>query len=83
MPSEKIWSKNFVLLMFSLLLVACANYYFASSIAIYAELISNSTLYAGLVTSAFYVSSVGIRLVNGVLVQKYGSHRLMLGRAAL
>lgn len=83
MPSEKIWSKNFVLLMFSLLLVACANYYFASSIAIYAELISNSTLYAGLVTSAFYVSSVGMRLVNGVLVQKYGSHRLMLGSAAI
>ena len=60
--------------MLSLLLVASSNYYFASSIALYAQLISNTGLYAGLVTAAFYVSSVGMRLVNGVLVQKYGSH---------
>ena len=69
--------------MLSLLLVASSNYYFASSIALYAQLISNTGLYAGLVTAAFYVSSVGMRLVNGVLVQKYGSHRLMFLSAAV
>ena len=69
--------------MLSLLFVASSNYYFASSIAIYAELISKTTLYAGLVTSAFYISSVGMRLVNGVLVQKYGAHRLMFLSAAV
>ena len=83
MSSEKIWTPNFIFLMLSLLLVASSNYYFASSIALYAQLISNTGLYAGLVTAAFYVSSVGMRLVNGVLVQKYGSHRLMFLSAAV
>jgi len=80
---NKIWTRPFILLMLSLLFIASANYYFASTIAVYAKLITNSGLYAGIVTSAFYASSVGMRLVNGVLVQKYGSLPLMILSAAL
>ena len=69
--------------MIGLLLISCANYFFASSIAVYAKLISSSGVYAGLLTSSFYFGSVAMRLVNGTLVQKYGARRLMLIGAVL
>ena len=83
MDKDRIWTKDFVLLLVSLLLISCANYYFASSIAIYANLIGCTGALAGLITASFYVGSVGMRLVNGVLVQKYGPHKLMAVSAAL
>ena len=69
--------------MIGLLLISCANYFFASSIAVYAKLIRSSGVYAGLLTSSFYFGSVAMRLVNGTLVQKYGARRLMLIGAVL
>lgn len=75
---DRIWTKDFTLLMVGLLLISGANYFFASSIAVYARLISSSAAYAGLLTSSFYFGSVGMRLVNGTLVQKYGARSLML-----
>ena len=80
---EKIWTRDFTFLMIGLLLISCANYFFASSIAVYAKLISSSGVYEGLLTSSFYFGSVAMRLVNGTLVQKYGARRLMLTGAML
>jgi MFS family permease len=80
---NKIWTKDFTFLMIGLLFVSCANYFFASSIAVYAQLISSSAAYAGILTASFYFGSVGMRLVNGTLVQKYGSKPLMLAGALL
>lgn len=80
---EKIWTRDFTFLMIGLLLISRANYFFASSIAVYAKLISSSGVYAGLLTSSFYFGSVAMRLVNGTLVQKYGARRLMLIGAVL
>jgi Arabinose efflux permease len=80
---NRIWTKDFTFLIISLLLISCANYYFASSMAIYAKIISDSGTYAGLITASFYVGSVGMRLVNGTLVQKHGTHKLMLISAVL
>ena len=80
---KSIWSKDISLLIICLLGVACANYYFASSMALYAKMISGSVAYAGIITAAFYFGSVGMRFVNGLLVQKYGSHILMLISSAL
>lgn len=78
----RIWTRDFTFLMVSLLLVSCANYFFASSIAIYARAITDSVAFAGMVTSAFYFGSVGMRLVNGTLVQRHGSRPLMVIGAA-
>lgn len=83
MREEKIWTRGFIFLMLSLFLIASANYYFASSVAIYAKLITHSGLYAGTVTAAFYLGSVGMRLINGTMVQKYGTRCMMLFSAAL
>lgn len=83
LSDNKIWTKNFTFLIISLLLISCANYYFASSMAIYAKIISSSGTYAGLITASFYVGSVGMRLVNGTLVQKCGAHKLILISAGL
>ncbi len=80
---ERIWTRDFTLLMIGLLLISGANYFFASSIAVYAKLISSSGVYAGLLTSSFYFGSVAMRLINGTLVQKYGARRLMLIGAVL
>ena len=83
MDGERIWTRDFAFLIVSLLLISCANYYFASSMAVYARVVSSSAAGAGLITAAFYVGSVGMRLVNGLMVQRYGAHRLMLISAAL
>lgn len=83
LSKNRIWTKDFTFLMAGLLMVACANYYFASSIAVYAGLIGRSGAYAGVLTASFYFGSVGMRLVNGTLVQRFGSKRLMIVGAAL
>lgn len=82
MLQNRIWTKDFILLIISLLLISCANYFFASSMAVYA-LTVNAAAYAGILTAAFYFGSVGMRLVNGMMVQKYGARRLMLISAAV
>jgi len=81
--NDRIWTKDFTLLMISLLLISSANYFFAPVMAIYAGLISHSAAYASIITASFYLGSVGMRLINGTLVQKYGAHRLMLLSAGL
>lgn len=80
---NRIWTKDFILLVISTLLIFCANFHFSTSIAIYAKLISNSGTYPGLITASFYIGAVGMRLVNGTLVQKYGCRKLMLISAGL
>lgn len=83
MKNERIWSVDFTFLMISLLLVACANYALTSSIAVYGKAVGGSAAYVGLLTSAFYFGSVGMRLVNGLMVQRHGAHRMMLVGAVL
>ncbi len=83
MNEERIWTKDFTCLMTGLLLISCANYYFAASIAVYAGLIGHPGIWAGVLTASFYFGSVGMRFVNGLMVQKYGTHVLMLLSAAL
>lgn len=83
MESDKIWTRKFFFLMISLLLMAGANYYFASTVALYAKLITPSGFYIGLAAAAFYVASVSMRLINGTLVQNFGSYRIMMISAAI
>lgn len=83
MRREPIWTKDFILIVVSLFLIACANYFFAASIAVYAEAIGIGPVEAGLIASAFYFSSVAMRTVNGVMVQRYGALRMMYISALL
>jgi MFS family permease len=80
-PSEekpRIWTRDFTLLALGGLCIAMANYFFSATMAIYAENISGSTAFAGLVTGAFYLASLGMRPINGLLVNRYGSRPLLI-----
>ena len=80
---QKLWTRDFILLAFGVLFIAFANYFFAASIAIYTETITNSAAYAGVVSGVFYIVSVGLRPVNGILVDKYGCRKMLIASTLL
>ncbi|MEN6411908.1 MAG: MFS transporter [Veillonellales bacterium] len=75
---QPLWTKDFTLIALGTLCIAIANYFFSATIAIYANKITGSVSYAGLATGAFFAISLGMRPLDGVLVDRYGSRPLLI-----
>lgn len=77
---EKLWTRNFILALVITIGVNLACNLLLSTISIYAKQITNVDTYAGIMTGAFTLAALFIRIVAGKMLDKIGRKKvLMLG----
>jgi MFS family permease len=81
--SEKIWSRDYIIVVMASLGISFCNYFFFSTLPIYAQKLTGTTVYAGLVTTIYVYAALAVRPLSGILSDKYGRSRLLVLGAAI
>ena len=80
---EKLISKDFILLMVASLGTAFCNFMFFTALPLYAQKVTGSDLYSGLMLTVYSIFALISRPIAGVLGDKYGRVRLLIIGAAV
>ena len=78
METDRLWTKNYILLIVASFGTAMLVALFFNTLPLYAEHLSGAATYAGLVTTAYSISALATRPVVGVMTAKYSRVKLML-----
>ena len=81
--SEKLWNKDYILIMLSSTGISFCNYFFFSALPIYAQNITGTVASAGLMTAAYTLAALAIRPLSGVFADKFGRTKLLILGAIL
>lgn len=77
-PKEKLWTRNFILALVITIGVNLACNLLLSTISIYAKQITNADTYAGIMTGAFTLAALFIRIVAGKMLDKVGRRKVLM-----
>jgi len=75
---EKLWSSDFILIMIACSGISFCNYFFSSTLPIYAKNLTGTTVYAGVIMTVYTFSALASRLLTGVLSDKFGRVKLLV-----
>ncbi|KFX58669.1 MFS transporter [Clostridium botulinum] len=75
---EKLWTSHFILALFITIGVNLACNLLLSTISIYTKQITNVDTYAGIMTGAFTLAALFIRLLAGKLLDKVGRRKILI-----
>jgi MFS family permease len=80
---ERLWSRDFILIMITCSGISFCNYFFVSTLPILAQNMTGTKVWAGLMTTVFTLSALATRPVSGILSERFGRVRLLVIGAAL
>lgn len=80
---EKMWNRDYILVAIASLGISFCNYFFFSTLPIYAKNLTGTAVYAGLMTTIYVYAALAIRPLAGTLSDKYGRSRLLIFGAAI
>lgn len=80
---ENLWSKDYILILFATLGINFCNYFFYATLPIYAQKLTGTVAYAGLMTTIYTFGAFAIRPFSGFLSDKIGRTKLLILGAAL
>lgn len=75
---EPLWSKDYIIVMIASAGISFCNYFFFSTLPIYAQNLSGSAAYAGLMTGVYTLAAMVVRPISGILSDKFGRTRLLI-----
>lgn len=75
---EKLWTRDYSLLLIMSLGAGCLNSFFLSTLPIYAERISGSATFAGMVSGIYALSALTSRPFVGVACEKFNQRKMLL-----
>ncbi|MFA0814863.1 MAG: MFS transporter [Anaerofustis sp.] len=81
--NEKLWNKDYILIMLSSTGISFCNYFFFSTLPIYAQNITGSVASAGLMTGVYTFAALAIRPFSGIFADKFGRTKLLILGAIL
>lgn len=81
--AQKLWSRDFIIVMLACSGISFCNYFFVSTLPVYARNMTGTTVYAGLMTTIFTFAALLTRPVTGVLSDKIGRVKLLIFGALL
>jgi MFS family permease len=79
--SERLFTKDYILIMLAATGTSLCNFFFFTALPLYAERISGSDLYSGLMLTVYSIAALAARPVTGILSDKIGRVRLLLAGA--
>ena len=80
---ERLWGKDYIILMIASAGISFCNYFFFSTLPIYAQNLSGSIVYAGLMTGVYTLAAMAVRPFSGILSDKFGRTRLLIVGACI
>jgi MFS family permease len=80
---NRLWTRDFVLLLLGLSCVSFTNYGATTVMAFYVAKISGSLAFSGLVGGAFSIASLVLRPVSGLAANRIGARWIMLASTLL
>lgn len=75
---ERLWTRNFILALVITIEVNLACNLLLSTISIYAKQITSTDAYAGVMTGAFTLAALFIRIVAGKMLDKIGRRKVLM-----
>lgn len=78
MKKEKLWTRNFILIMIVSLFSGFLVNFFTNTMPVYAEEMTHTAVYAGLVTTTYTVAALATRPLVGVACEKMDSKKLII-----
>ena len=75
---ERLWTRNFILALVITIGVNLACNLLLSTISIYAKQITSTDVYAGVMTGAFTLAALFIRIVAGKMLDKIGRRKVLM-----
>lgn len=81
--SEKLWSRDFVVVMLACAGISFCNYFLVSTLPIYAQKLTGTSVYAGLMTTIYTLAALATRPFAGLLSDRFGRVRLLIAGAAI
>jgi MFS family permease len=75
---EKLWTRDFILALVITIGVNLACNLLLSTISIYAKQITNADTYVGIMTGAFTLAALFIRIVAGKMLDKIGRRKVLM-----
>jgi MFS family permease len=79
----KLWSKDYIIVMIASAGISFCNYFFFSTLPIYAQKISGTAACAGLMTGVYTLAALAVRPLSGILADKMGRTKLLILGALL
>lgn len=76
---EKLWTKKYILATIILFAVCLCSNIVLSPLTIFAKNLTGLDTYAGLMTSIFTIAALSVRFIAGILLDKFGSKKVVLG----
>ena len=80
---ERLWSRDYFLLMAAQMFTGFVNFFFFTAMPLYAERLTGKTLMAGMMVTVYSLAALVARPIAGLIGDKYGRMRLMICGAAL
>lgn len=74
----RLWNKDYITVIMASTGISCCNYFFFPTLPIYAQNLSGSTAYAGLMTGLYTLAAMVVRPFSGILSDKIGRTRLLI-----
>ncbi len=81
--SEKLWSGDFIIAMIACSGISFCNYFFASTLPIYAKNMTGTSVYAGLIMTVYTLAALAARPITGYLNDRVGRVKMLIIGAAL
>ena len=80
-PKERLLSKDYILIILAALGTSLCNFFFFTALPLYAEKISGSDVYGGLMLTVYALAALAARPVTGIFADKFGRSRLLIASA--
>jgi MFS family permease len=81
--TDKLWTWDFVVVMVACSGISFCNYFFSSTLPIYAKNMTGTSVYAGLIMTVYTLSALASRPLTGYLNNRIGRVRMLVIGAAL
>ena len=81
--TAKLWTRDFVIVMIACSGISFCNYFFSSTLPIYAKNMTGTAVYAGLIMTVYTFAALASRPLTGYLNDRFGRVRMLIIGAAL
>jgi MFS family permease len=81
MQREKLWTKDYVIIMLASLGTSFCNNFFFTALPLFAEKISGSAVYSGLMLTTYSFAALLARPFSGILSDRFGRVKLLIAGA--
>lgn len=80
---DTLWSKDYIIVMLASTGLSFCNYFFFSTLPIYALRLTGTAAYSGLMIGVYTFAALAIRPAAGILADKFGRTRLIIAGALI